>query len=85
MLIATTVRLGCSKWKLAESAAAVLSYHDRDDLRPQKQRRPMDVILLGLVSEITADFSTKKWAFHLESFMAFTAKPVANVANVAGM
>jgi hypothetical protein len=75
-----------SKMSRMESVDQALAYHERDDARPQRQRRPMDLLCLCLVAEkATPALQSKAWAMTLDGMLVFLSKIAQSAKGMSGL
>ena len=73
-------------WTMCPGAAQLVDYHQTDDARPLRQRRPMDMLMLGLaIEKASADFKDKKWAFYIDGCIHLLSRPSDMTVGASGM
>ena len=75
-----------TKWKKAASLDVVVRYHERDESRPVRQRRPLEMIALVLKAEKRHEhLQCRRWAMTLDVFVQSFSKVVSSVKGVGSL
>ena len=75
-----------SKMSRIESVDEAIAYHTRDDARPQRSRRPMNLLRLCLVEEKASPaLQSKAWAMTLDGLLVFLSNVAQSTKGVSGL